>query len=65
MKGFTGVSDPKERKAIWDQIQALVYEEVPICKVGDQYHYDISSPKVQGIGETQLIWPKFWGVSFK
>jgi peptide/nickel transport system substrate-binding protein len=62
---FTGVSDPKERKAIWDQIQALVYEEVPICKVGDQYHYDISSPKVQGIGETQLIWPKMWGVAFK
>jgi len=62
---FTQAVDPKQRKAIWDQIQELLYEEVPICKTGDRYRYDISSPKVQGIGETQLIWPKMWGVAFK
>ena len=62
---FTQAIDPKQRKAIWDQIQALIYEEVPICKTGDQFTYNIYSPKVQGIGATQLIWPKLWGVSFK
>jgi len=62
---FTRALDPQKRKQIWDQIQALVYVEVPICKTGDQFRYDIYSPKVQGAGETQLIWPKLWGVSFK
>jgi peptide/nickel transport system substrate-binding protein len=62
---FTGALDMQARKAAWEKIQALVYEQVPIIKTGDQYFYDIYSPKVQGIGDTQLIWPKFWGVSFK
>jgi peptide/nickel transport system substrate-binding protein len=62
---FTKAIDPQKRKEIWDQIQALMYVEVPICKTGDQFFYDIYSPKMQGIGDSQLIWPKFWGVSFK
>lgn len=62
---FTSAQDMGARKAIWEKIQALVYEQVPILKSGDAFIFDIYSPKVQGIGESQLIWPKFWGISFK
>lgn len=62
---FTKTLDFEERSKIWDKLQALLYEEVPIIKTGDMYVYNIASLKVQGIGETSLIWPKFWGVSFK
>ena len=40
---------PEARKAVWDKIQALFYEQVPAMKVGDAYAYDIASPKVKGL----------------
>lgn len=62
---FAMTLDEKERKNIWDQIQSLVYEQVPIMKTGDNYIYDIYSPKLAGLEDTALIWARFWGVSFK
>ena len=62
---FNTAVDQQKRKAAWDKIQALVYEQVPIIMYGHQYSYDIYSPKVEGIKESQLIWPKLWGLSFK
>jgi peptide/nickel transport system substrate-binding protein len=59
---FVATMDPAARKAVWDAIQALVYEEVPVAKVGDWFNYDIYSPKVTGLSDSSLIWPKFWGV---
>jgi peptide/nickel transport system substrate-binding protein len=64
-KEFVETMDFAARKAVWDKIQALVYEEVPVAKLGDHFSYDIYSPKVQGLSESSLIWPKFWGVSIK
>ena len=43
---------PEARKAVWDKIQALFYEQVPAMKVGDAYAYDIASPKVKGFAKT-------------
>jgi peptide/nickel transport system substrate-binding protein len=63
-KQFTSTADLTERKAVWDKIQTLFYEQVPAIKVGDAYSYDIVSPKVQNIG-TPLFWPVFWNASFK
>ena len=60
---FTASSDPAERQAIWGEIQALIYEQVPTMKTGDVYTYNIASPKLQGLGEATLIWPHFWNVS--
>lgn len=60
---FTASSDPEERKAIWSDIQALIYDQVPTMKTGDVYTYNIASPKLQGLGEATLIWPHFWNVS--
>ncbi len=62
---FTSTLDEKKRLDSWAQLQKLIYTQVPVHKVGDVYTYDIYSPKVQNLGESQLIWPKFWNVSFK
>ena len=62
---FTKVLDQKQRLEIWNKIQTLVYEEVPIMKTGDIFSYDIMAPKVEGFGKTQLPWPRIWGISFK
>ncbi len=55
-------SDPAARKATWDKIQTLLYEQVPVMKVGDAYTYDIASPKLQGLNPNG---PVFWNVSTK
>jgi len=60
---FTGTADLAERKAVWEKIQVLFYEQVPAIKVGDAYSYDLMSPKLQGIGP-QIFWPTFWNASF-
>jgi len=60
---FTASSDPAERQAIWADIQALIYEQVPTMKTGDVYTYNIASPKLSGLGDATLIWPHFWNVS--
>ncbi len=60
---FTSSSDPKERRAIWSQIQALIYTQVPTMKTGDVYTYNIASPRLKGLSESTLIWPHFWNVS--
>ena len=60
---FTAASDPVERQAIWAEIQALIYEQVPTMKTGDVYTYNIASPDLEGLGKSTLIWPHFWNVS--
>ena len=60
---FTSTNDPAARKATWDQIQSLIYSQVPTMKTGDVYTYNITSPALSGIEATTLIWPHFWGVS--
>lgn len=60
---FTASSDPAERQAIWTDIQALIYEQVPTMKTGDVYTYNIASPSLQGLEDATLIWPHFWNVS--
>jgi peptide/nickel transport system substrate-binding protein len=62
---FTSTLDEKKRLDAWTQFQRLMYQQVPVLKVGDVYTYDIYSPRLQNLGESQLIWPKFWNVSFK
>ncbi len=59
---FTASADPEERKAIWAELQALIYEQVPTMKTGDVYTYNIASPKLTGIDSSTLIWPSFWNV---
>jgi peptide/nickel transport system substrate-binding protein len=53
-----------ERKAVWDKIQTLFYEQVPAIKVGDAFAFDLMSPKLKGMSRP-LIVPVFWNASFK
>jgi len=59
---LTNSSDQTARKAAWEKIQALFYEQVPAMKVGDAYTYDIASPKLKGLNPNG---PAFWNVSAK
>jgi peptide/nickel transport system substrate-binding protein len=60
---FTGSTDPEERKQIWADIQKLIYEQVPIIKVGDVFNFDIASPKIEGLPEQlTMFWPVFWSL---
>ncbi|MBS3766373.1 ABC transporter substrate-binding protein [Candidatus Bipolaricaulota bacterium] len=59
---LTRTVDPEERQEIWSQLQELLYEQVPIVKQGDAYTYNIASPDIEGLEDTSLIWPKFWGI---
>jgi len=61
---FTATTDPEERKQIWAEIQALIYEQVPIVKVGDVFLFDIASADLQGVPDTlPMFWPVFWNIS--
>lgn len=59
---FVSSTDLDERRRIWDELQQLMYEQVPAMKTGDFYSYNIASPKLEGVESTTLIWPHFWGV---
>jgi len=61
---FTSTADPAERKKIWAELQALIYEQVPAIKVGNGYSYDIASKKLKGMGDSTVLWPHFWNASF-
>ena len=63
-KEFTSTADITARKAVWDKIQTLYYEQTPAIKVGDAYSFDIVSPKVQNL-VSPLFWPVFFNASFK
>lgn len=57
---FTASADPAERQAIWAEIQAAIYDQVPTMKTGDIYTYNIASPTLTGLSSSTLIWPHFW-----
>lgn len=63
MAKFTGTSILEERQAAWDDLQALIWEQLPTVKVGNQYSFDIASPDLQTPWEQAPDFPYFWGAS--
>ena len=53
-------TDFKKRKALWDQFQQLVYEEVPVVKAGDFFGLSIKSKKLKGENIPISSFPVFW-----
>ncbi len=63
MDRFTGTSDLAERQAAWEELQALIYEQLPVVKVGNILSYDIASPDLTTPWERAPAFPHFWGAS--
>lgn len=55
-----GESDFEARKAVWDDIQALFYEEVPHVKLGDALGVAAFSARMQGGLSMFQLAPVFW-----
>jgi len=47
-------SDYDTRFAIWEQVQALFYEEVPRLKIGNSLRILVRAANLQGIGPTEM-----------
>jgi len=60
---LTSALTPAKQMEAMEKLQTLFYEEVPLVRTGDQFTYDIFSPKLRGIdSSTLLIFTKFWNV---
>lgn len=56
-----GIGNPSEiRYEIWEQIQALVWEELPFIKIGDYHEMEAIASKYEGYESFFL--PRFWNV---
>ena len=63
---FTATEDSPKRMAALEKLQTLFYQDVPLLRTGDNFTYDIFSPKLQGVAPTTLLnFPCFWNVSKK
>jgi peptide/nickel transport system substrate-binding protein len=50
------------RMELWEEIQALFYEEVPLIKIADQYNLNARSPQIRGFEPFVQLSPFFWNV---
>jgi peptide/nickel transport system substrate-binding protein len=48
-----------DRLEVWEELQALIYEEVPMIKTGEGLNLLAYSPRLQGLENTMLA-PAFW-----
>jgi len=53
-------TDPDKRKQLWDDFQALFYEEVPVIKVGDFFGLSIKRKELKGENIGISSFPAFW-----
>ena len=49
------------RRALWAKVQKVIYDEVPIIKVGNFNAVSAKSPKLDGV--VPAPWPYFWNAS--
>jgi len=55
---FNAEPDPAKRAALWGGVQRLIYEEVPIIRIGNFNALGVRSRRLSGL--TPAIWPFFW-----
>ena len=51
-------SDPEKRKALWADLQEVIYEQAPFMKIGDLNTLAAKSKELKGM--TPSPWPYFW-----
>ncbi|MCZ8517332.1 ABC transporter substrate-binding protein [Paenibacillus filicis] len=60
LKSLNSEMDPAKRKAIWDKLQAITWDQVPVVKFGDFFLLGTKSKKLQGLQGTPF--PYYWNV---
>ena len=50
--------DPEKRKALWADLQGIIYEQAPFLKIGDLNTLAAKSTQLQGMAPSP--WPYFW-----
>ncbi len=53
-------SDPKRRRAMWEKVQVLFYEDVGRVKFGDYFSLDVTRKELRGYQSTPEV--AFWNV---
>ena len=60
---FTSETDPTKRQAAWADVQKVIYDQVPLIKIGDFNALAAQSQKLDGV--VPAPWPYFWNASVK
>lgn len=63
LDAFNRATAQEERVKIWHDLQALIFEQAPIIKIGDFSAMSAASPALDGFRPSP--WPAFWNVQFK
>jgi peptide/nickel transport system substrate-binding protein len=58
LDAFNAEVDTDKRVALFADVQRIIYEEVPLIKVGNFNALAAQSPKLEGV--TPASWPYFW-----
>ena len=58
---FTAESDPAKRIELWANVQKVIYDELPLIKIGDFNAVAAKSTKLEGVDPAP--WPYFWNAS--
>jgi len=55
---FNSEPDPTKRAALWGEVQKLLYDEVPVIRIGNFSALAAHSKRLAGV--TPAVWPFFW-----
>lgn len=58
---FTAEADPQKRVELWADVQKVIYDELPLIKIGDFNAVAAKSVKLEGVEPAP--WPYFWNAS--
>ncbi|WP_324668803.1 ABC transporter substrate-binding protein [Geochorda subterranea] len=63
LQAFNSEMDHARRLELWNQLQELIYEEVPAIRVGEEVLFDIGTARLVNMWASP--WPNFWNVGLQ
>jgi len=63
LAAFNAEADPKKRAALWGNVQAVVFSEVPYIRVGNFNSVTARAAKLDGY--VAMPWPFFWNTGLQ
>jgi peptide/nickel transport system substrate-binding protein len=55
---FSSEPNPSKRAALWGDLQKLIYDEVPVIRIGNFNALAVRNKRLAGV--TPAVWPFFW-----